>query len=519
MMGTREAMEVDKDMEEGTAFEKMARQAARTVAAIERDDAEALGVLPDAAWWGAEARLGDKEALGLASWAISKDEGSCMELILANPSWQAGRARSQADLDKVRETALTCAIERRALDCVGRLAMHPGQAWIAAERCAPAKAGSDDSSGYHRRIETSRTRGWVEGFEKALDIAVAQSSNGALTEDGKRWASDALSRAVGSEWREKSAFDRGVMKASEACEALIAGGKPEMFVLRALQSAARQPVSGQAKAWALAQKSADLLGADATVGVASELGYAAPKKRLSCEGQFGGARLDAQSQPIALFEKEIDVLWAAAAEVEDLAGVAAVRAMAKSTEGKHGPRPQWAPSVSGMSHPMVKLWEVWDHSRKAGFALPKKPLEMAWTHFESSMKFWEQRIDPKMAKAWRGQAASVADDLRGGVVPGDFCGRMERPTIDVIESDLKGGLSPLAWVVGQNKALTESRFLALSLAQSELGFSLDEALTQCRLVSGGVEIQGSWVAKAQSQLLALSVASPESGKKSGAARL
>lgn len=512
-------MKVDKEMEEGTAFEKMARQAAQAVAAIERDDAVALAALPDAAWWGAEARLGEKESLGLASWAIRKDAGSCMELILANPSWQAGRARSQQDLDKVRETALSWGIEKRSLDCVGRLAKHPGQAWIAAEKCAPVKAGSADTVGYHGRIETSRTRGWVEGFERALGIAVEQSSNRVLSEEEKRWASETLSRAVGREWREKSAFERGVLKVNEACEALMAGGKPEMFVLRALQSAARQPVGGQAKSWILAQKAGDLLGVDATVGLSSELGYAAPKKRLSCEGQFGGARLDAQSQPIALFEKEIDVLWAAAVEVEDLAGVAAVRAMVKSSQGKHGPRPQWAPSVSGMSHPMVKLWEVWDHSRKAGFALPKKPLEMAWTQFESSMKFWEQRIDPKTAKAWREQAGSVADDLRSGAVPGDFCGRMERPTIDVIESDLKGGLSPLAWVLGQNKALTESRFLALALAQSELGFSLDESLTQCRLVSGGVEVQGSWVAKAQAQVLALSVAQPDTARKSAAARL
>ena len=505
-------------MQVESGFEMMAQGAKRAVDAIERDDAEALKALPDGAWWGAEVRLGGRESLGLASWAIKKDAGACLEIILCNPSWQAGHASSPADLEKVRENALEEGIERRSLECVVRLAMHPGQAWVAVEKCAPMRKVGEDS-GYQRRIESARARGWLEGFERSLEIAVEKSRGRSLSEGEKEWASAALARAVGCQWQDKEALERSVLKATEACEALMSEGKPEMFILRVLQSAARQSVNGQVQAWGLALKAAERLGVDATVGVSSELGYAGESKHLSCTDAFGGARLDEKSQPMALFEKEIDVLWAAAVEVEDLGGVGRIRAMAKKAAGKQGPRPKCVPSRSGMTHPLGKLWEVWDHARQAGGALPKKPVEMAWEHFESSMKFWEKRMEKKRAEAVREQAWEVKQSLLSGVMSESFCGRMECPSVDEIELDIKGGLSPLAWVIGQKKTLKESHFIAVALAQGELGFSLDEALKQCRWVSGGVDIKGSWVAKAQSELLALAVEYAETSKKSGAGRL
>ena len=164
---------------------------------------------------------------------------------------------------------------------------------------------------------------------------------------------------------------------------------------------------------------------------------------------------------------------------------------------------------------------MWNHSRRAGFALPKKPLESSRKQMREAMAQWSMRVGEGAIEKWREVGEAVFASLCAGKVPSEFPGFKEEPKTSRAEQDMSRMLSPLALRQYNNgnalKEFEALEFAACSRASDAVGSSLADYVDQARGVLG-LAVDTALIASAERDQLA-DMVSESSGAKRNALRM
>lgn len=500
----------------GQDFQRIRGQASRAARALEADDAKALGEAGAEGLWAADAELAERwrgsttlssgALSGLAHRAIELDAGDCLAQLLASPAWLAGHCPS-GDAGSLLDGVVQAVVGKEAIKCARSLcAVSEEFAWGIAAKSAPKYESQEDpSEGRPHRYDQKKA--WMQGGSMALEKALGR--RGPVSASAREKATEALVGYIRGGWgkpNEEGARDL-VGAGIEGAKNMLARCGPNAELASALVYGAGKSGAWQDQAWEAAQE-LDLGGVEhLRRPLSAGMGFAQGRSRLSVSYK------DENTAPVCVFGERVDPCWALAARAKTKADAARAASVLKAWGAREKDRPRMEAELDGQDHPLAKLWDVWAHSKKAGFVLPKAPMEIARKSLEKGLKRFETLVSPDVVGRWRASGEAMLAALSFGLVPNEFAGCEERPRVDRSLNDLSQELAPLAWRVARARGrLNEDEFIACALAQSALGYELDASLRQSVVASEGGYVDPSWVAKAQKALLELSVQDAVAGR-------
>jgi hypothetical protein len=406
--------------------------------------------------------------MGLAGRAFENDFGEGVIAVASRAQWLASRCASKEESRTMWLQLGAVAADGKALDCVKSLARMSSQsAWTMAALCAPGASGAFED--LPRSGKTSK-EGWEQGFRAALEAALAQGHDVAA-------GSQALALAAHPHWA--GASRAGVFDgALSTAEALSGAGFLDARGAWAAACLAVEPGPWTDRALSVADQAARRLGLDMSQGAPSGLGLPTGHKKLrECVCHFGDL---------------IHPAWLAAA-----------RATAEHPDGARkilelwgpaqGEGPKIAPTVEGLSHPLTAVWEVWNNSRRAGRALPSKPIQVARQQLIKSAAAWRGRASEEMVSGWKRDGMAALSALEAGHVPADVGGWTQRPHTEGVKEELSSRLSPLGWRMGTAGVANLEDLVAVGRAQALLGYRIEDSARQARAL--GVNLSDQAVAE------------------------
>lgn len=497
-----EEKELDKQLE---AWGSWRGKLAEVVEWARRDEGERLANVDEALLLGAEAALGRAETgpKSLSEACIGSDAGEAVVALMGRPAWRAAVCPTSEEWRALPAKLALAAVDERAPNCVRALCgSEPGLAWEVAERCLPGVPTRD--------MKRGERAPWAAGFALAVEIAIG--SGGEMDGREASKAVEAVERAMAG-----AASHAGLGPPSErAIRSLMGQPAARVHLSAALLRLACNRGAGRLMAWGLYGQMHP--GETLEAQPAEWFGLPTGRERLRNRLVLGD-----NGHPFVVYPAKVDPAWVAALNAEDEDGVAIAREMAGLRAGGGDvDRPRLVPSLASLSHPLARAWEVWSHSRRAGFALPRKPLDIALRQTRDAMGQWSLRVGEGFIKEWRRAGEDMFANLYDGRVPAEFPGFPTEPKVKRVERDVSLELSPLARrhyngsIRGEKMGEQEAR--ACARASDAIGSTLADYVAQARGVMG-MEVDAAMVAEAERGQLADMVSTGRPSPPRGSLRM
>lgn len=431
--------------------------------------------------------------LGLAKIAIAADNGQALSFLVSHPAWVSSCCPARRDAEFLKSRIERSIADARANKCLAFWSgSSPQLAWSLAEVCC------------------SMSSPWIEGALAASAMAVASS-------DRSEAASEAASSALKAML---DPFPRTAMSVSDRClinacaldaiEAMLASQTLPSGAMHAAMAFACAPSAHQSRAWEIAQASAGRLEIALDKAHPAALGVRAKPTFISRSG------FEPTLAP--LMGRSLSMAWLASAQATTAESAEIALAMARNPKASDPAGfPALAPKAVSDEHPLMPMWTLLEHCKRAGRPLPERAQAIAVAAVNSRISSWLGYFPAPILLAWRAEAEAVQLQLRQGVVPADLGGRTSPPLLSEQPTPSKSSLSPLAWTLGMKSSggsMDQEAFAAILTAQAALGYSATASLVQCELLAPGA-LSPALAAMAEraelNELTALS-ASPSVGK-------
>jgi hypothetical protein len=447
----------------------------------------------------AEARLSrsPRGAKGLGELCISSDAPQALGALMDKTFWMAAVCQAEEDWREFASKMALSAVEAKSVKCLVWLcSKNPGLAWSMASHCAPDVG------------RLARERGgsiWSEGFIQTVAIAIKEG--GLIDEQKAAKALAAVERVLSGPSVSKAL----IRCALGAAEHMMSMQPARLQVQGVLLRVACAQGEASVAAWDLHEKlfASKPISAQPT----SWFGFEAGRRQLR-----GSSSSIEGAQPFVVYPGLLDPAWVAAANAVDENGTRLAREMARRSKADPESRPRLYPSVAALTHPLSSAWEIWNHSNRAGYALPKKPLDLARQRMRESLDQWEARVGEAAIETWRRVGEDMFASLYAGHVPSAFPGLASKPKIDQAEKNMSRQLAPLAWRHHAHpRSMEEETFVACARASEALGMELSDYTEQARGILG-LELDSVLIAKAECALLSDLVSGPAEARK-GALRM
>lgn len=493
------------------AWRAWRKRAVKVVLAVEKNDGVAVSMFSDEDLLVAESHSSAQsehqrvKKHGLVAFpaplliqkAVEADADRALSALLSRPALLAGRCQTKEDLHGLLWSLAKLAIKDQKLASFKALLEENAPlAWHCAGLCLPALGDPEENDVLDRSLGVA----WAEGYKVALRAAAAVAA-GSLNSVEEKSIGRTIERGLLlSEWTGATSADpRELAIAAAACLAGKDASSSSVLAGPLLHAACR-PGPARLRAWALSKKM------DVREGIACNvLGLPVLTKTLKKKHyESYGEGLNAKVEYPAL----IDPSWVCASFAIDEAGVRLCKEMAEFFDSAAGSRPRVLPNTSSLEHPLARVWDVWVHSRNAGFALPKHPLQTAETSMRNLLAEWEARVGTMWVEPWRKTGERMLSSLRAGRVPVEFPGFDQKPLGDKASRELSRDLAPIVRYAtmslhGSKKTgitWSEEAFVNAARASATLGFSLEECSAQLKGLKG-IALDSSWLARAQAGIL------------------
>lgn len=435
--------------------------------------------------------------------AVSHDAEKSLAALMNRPSLMGASYKKVGELEAHKDSLGSKAVRGQAKRCLAMLC--EGDAVFALRQASICLSLRDP---------------FVAGYVTAMECAVraAKDLRGGLSRvDVARFAGQVLSQGL---MFEHAMDERSTARLAtlDAAEMLMGRGDMSLFMGEALMRAACCPLPGQARAWALVK---------ALPSTAQELELHGPKRTEVLGIKEGCIKLshpkidDEKHRPCVVIPPLLDMAWWAASQATSEESVTVAGEMAGFFKATEDNRPHVSASMYGLSHPLDRVWGVWNNSVCAGFALPLQPLDSARRVMRSELALWAELVGEKCVAPWRKLGESVLASLYAGKIPDTFGTFTERPKLDTAKKEASCVMSPAAYCIAiraknhktSGLPCTEKEFLCLSRAGTRLGMSVSETARQLSQTLG-YRIESGWLAKAERDEMMLEIQeAPRLGRK------
>lgn len=464
--------------------------------AILKNDVKALEAASDVDLLSLEMRslvnddLKPSHNLGLVRLAIKNQAVGIIDSLLNRESWVVSHCRSTDEEAKLKLYGLRYSISEEEEVGLKYFMDHvdygPWHAFV-------GSVGSGEGVG--KKV-------WNKGLSLALKEVLKKPTLGAAEQ---KLIGEAFTAAIeNSERSSKENFHKLQETLLLCAESFLSKDFSVKAALVVVQMAT-EPSKVQRRAWEWVKKAQEL-GVIAWDKIPKEcykdsMMHNQSQFVLKTNGYSSPNRTEAQLPPC------VDIAWFTAmmASSDESIQIAREMALVRPFDDKTIPKVSIKVGNS-VKHPLQPVWEMWNNSKKAGFALPKKAIQNAEKMYLDALNTSKHLLLSSTVEMWQKTAAEVFKDLYAGKVADKFPGGLEKPSFsNLTEQD--NNLAPSLWRYFRENRNHYSRnadkdYLAKTVVATDPKcLSVKNSIEQFEFIAGSGMVKEKDIAKIEQEVL------------------
>ena len=433
-----------------------------------------------------------KKFYGLAAWCIEYDHGQALSVLLHHTDFIASKVSNQEEWDDFNKGLITFCVEKKAESCIIPLCdLSQKNAWL----CAMLSIQEV------KKKNLKRLSPWAQGYKMSVKKAL-NFPEGSLKGDEKEIAINAIKEGLRCEEnRLEVSSQKNIIQvaAMSACEFFLNNKSADIDIAFVLFASSLKTMNPKEESFDLAFKIASACSSNLNSIPSVFFGFK-PGRHGIFEKKISGYDLNVP--------EKMDTSWILASCCENEKMKNILDKSLTHLSPNRSDCPSVSVSVTGLTHPLSKIWDAWSHSKRAGHVLPVKVIKNASDYLKKMLHLWENCIEAEFTEVWKEEGSRMLASLFRGEIPESFSRYNEKPTTENDVKFFSRELTPLAWFWIEKKrvkrAISESAFVEVALAQDQLGYSLDFSINQIKTLTDAAGVDSKLAAAAQRAILSTS---------------